>query len=153
PFAVVSLLLMGQNANLYAILGVFLLFGIVKKNGILQVDYSNHLREKGMPRDAAVLEANKTRLRPILMTTVMLVAGMVPIALGTGPGSAARASMAKVIIGGQVLSLLLTLVMTPVCYTLFDDFGKLFRREKKTPPPPQGKPVAHPPIEQHAPAA
>jgi HAE1 family hydrophobic/amphiphilic exporter-1 len=152
PFAVLSLLLMGQNANLYAILGVFLLFGIVKKNGILQVDYSNHLREKGMPRDAAVLEANKTRLRPILMTTVMLVAGMVPIALGQGPGSAARASMAKVIIGGQVLSLLLTLVVTPVCYTLFDDFGRFFRGERKS-PPPSGKPAAHPHVEsvEHAP--
>ena len=90
------------------------------------------------PIDPAVIEANKTRLRPILMTTVMLVAGMVPIALGQGAGAASRASMAKVIIGGQTLSLLLTLLVTPVCYTLFDDFGRLVRgesRKKKSPPP------------------
>ena len=125
PFAVVSLILLGQSANLYAILGVFLLFGVVKKNGILQVDYSNQLRAKGMALREAVLEANKTRLRPILMTTVMLVAGMVPIALGQGAGAASRASMAKVIIGGQTLSLLLSLLMTPVCYTLFADLGRI----------------------------
>jgi len=127
PFAVISLILLGQTMSMYAILGMFLLFGIVKKNGILQVDYTNHLRAGGMPMRQAVLEANKTRLRPILMTTVMLVAGMVPIALGQGAGAAARASMAKVIIGGQALSLLLTLLMTPVAYTLFDDMSRTVR--------------------------
>jgi HAE1 family hydrophobic/amphiphilic exporter-1 len=125
PFAVLSLILLGQTLNLYAILGLFLLFGIVKKNGILQVDYTNHLRAQGMEIKRAVLEANKTRLRPILMTTVMLVAGMVPIALGEGAGAASRASMAKVIIGGQTLSLILTLLVTPVAYTLFDDLAGL----------------------------
>jgi len=75
-----------------------------------------------------VLEANHTRLRPILMTTVMLVAAMVPIALGTGPGSGARASMAKVIIGGQSLSLLLALIVTPVFYVLLDSFGSFLHR-------------------------
>jgi len=128
PFAVLSLIILHQSANLYAILGVFLLFGVVKKNGILQVDYTNHLRQRGIERTAAVMDANKTRLRPILMTTVMLVAGMVPIALGVGPGSASRASMAKVIIGGQVLSLLLTLLVTPIAYTLFDDMGRITRK-------------------------
>ena len=116
--------------------GLFMLFGIVKKNGILQVDYTNVLRDRGMERDEAILEANHTRLRPILMTTVMLVAAMVPIALGQGPGAGARASMAKVILGGQTLSLLLTLLVTPVAYSLWDDFtnlwnrasGRLFRR-------------------------
>ena len=123
PFALVSLLLLGDTLNIYSILGLFMLFGIVKKNGILQIDYTNTLRARGLERDAAILQANHVRLRPILMTTVMLVAGMAPIALGRGPGSASRASMAKVIIGGQALCLLLSLLLTPVAYSLFDDLG------------------------------
>src|SRR5205085_2384422 len=102
----------------------FMLFGIVKKNGILQIDYTNTLRARGMEREQAILEANKVRLRPILMTTMMLVASMIPIALGKGPGSAGRAAMAKVIIGGQMLCLLLSLLVTPVSYAIFDDWGK-----------------------------
>jgi HAE1 family hydrophobic/amphiphilic exporter-1 len=105
-----------------------MLFGIIKKNGILQVDYTNTLRLQGMPRDLAIVEANKTRLRPILMTTITLIAGMVPIALGQGPGAASRASMAKVIIGGQALSLVITLLIVPVAYSLFDDAGAALRR-------------------------
>jgi HAE1 family hydrophobic/amphiphilic exporter-1 len=105
-----------------------MLIGIVKKNGILQVDATNQLRAKGMPRTEAILEANRTRLRPILMTTVMLVAAMVPIALGQGPGAAARASMAKVIIGGQSLSLILALIVTPVFYALLDQWVNFTRR-------------------------
>jgi HAE1 family hydrophobic/amphiphilic exporter-1 len=124
PFALVSLLVLGDTLNIYSTLGLFMLFGIVKKNGILQIDYTNTLRAAGKERDAAIIEANHVRLRPILMTTVMLVAGMIPIALGTGPGSAVRASMAKVIIGGQALCLLLTLLLTPVAYSLFDDLGR-----------------------------
>jgi hydrophobic/amphiphilic exporter-1 (mainly G- bacteria), HAE1 family len=114
---------------------LFMLFGIVKKNGILQVDYTNTLRERGYEREEAILEANRARLRPILMTTMMLVASMIPIALGVGPGAAGRASMAKVIIGGQMLCLLLSLLVTPVSYSIFDDWsqGKFlrFRRRKK----------------------
>jgi HAE1 family hydrophobic/amphiphilic exporter-1 len=125
PFALISLLLLGDTLNIYSVLGLFMLFGIVKKNGILQIDYTNTLRAQGMDRDAAILEANHVRLRPILMTTVMLVAGMIPIALGRGPGSASRASMAKVIIGGQTLCLLLSLLLTPVAYSCFDDLGHL----------------------------
>jgi HAE1 family hydrophobic/amphiphilic exporter-1 len=128
PFALISLLMLRTNLDIYAMFGLFMLFGIVKKNGILQVDYSNVLRAKGLPRDEAILQANHTRLRPILMTTVMLIAAMVPIALGRGPGAAARASLAKVILGGQTLSLLLTLLVTPVAYSLWDDLGRLWLR-------------------------
>jgi HAE1 family hydrophobic/amphiphilic exporter-1 len=124
PFAILSLLILGESLNIYSVFGMFMLFGIVKKNGILQVDYTNTLVAAGMPRDAAILEANHTRLRPILMTTVTLIAGMIPIALGHGPGAASRAAMAKVIIGGQALCLLLTLIVTPVAYSFFDDIQR-----------------------------
>ena len=125
PFALASLLLLDETLNIYSVLGLFMLFGIVKKNGILQIDYTNTLRAQGMARDPAILQANHVRLRPILMTTVMLVAGMIPIALGSGPGSGSRAAMAKVIIGGQTLCLLLTLLLTPVAYSLFDDLAQM----------------------------
>lgn len=128
PFAVMSLILLRTNLDIFAMLGLFMLFGIVKKNGILQVDYTNQLRRQGMERDEAILAANRARLRPILMTTIMLVAAMVPMAMGQGPGTGTRASMAKVILGGQLLSLLLTLLITPVLYSLFDSMGNFFRR-------------------------
>jgi len=134
PFGLLSLMLFRTPMDLYAMFGLFMLIGIVKKNGILQIDKTNELRRGGMERDAAILEANHTRLRPILMTTVMLVAAMAPIAVGQGPGAGARASMAKVIIGGQVLSLLLALLVTPVTYSLIDSIGGFFRR-KPTPIP------------------
>ncbi|MBK6881191.1 MAG: efflux RND transporter permease subunit [Elusimicrobia bacterium] len=121
PFALISLLVMGQNLTIFSIMGIFMLFGIVKKNAILQVDYTNTLRERGMERDKAILEANKTRLRPILMTTIVLVAAMLPVAFGGGPGAANRATMAVVIVGGQSLCLLITLLVVPVFYSLFDD--------------------------------
>ena len=128
PFAVLSLVLLRTNLDIYAMFGLFMLFGIVKKNGILQVDYTNYLRARGRTREEAILEGNRTRLRPILMTTVMLVAAMIPMAIGQGPGAGARASMAKVILGGQVLSLLLTLLVTPIAYSLLDDLGILMGR-------------------------
>ncbi|HEY7116984.1 MAG TPA: efflux RND transporter permease subunit, partial [Tepidisphaeraceae bacterium] len=190
PFAILSLIFTGQALTIYSILGVFLLFGIVKKNGILQVDYTNVLRRRAKDdptevpplyrqdeeirgwgdegktltthltsssshpltrtsawtrflrrlspekrtRTWAIMEANRTRLRPILMTTLMLIAGMIPIALGVGPGSASRASMAKVIVGGQAMSLLLSLLVTPVAYSLFDDLGMWRRRRKAATP-------------------
>ena len=125
PFGMLSLVFFHTPMDLYAMFGLFMLVGIVKKNGILQVDATNQLRTKGLARNDAIIEANHTRLRPILMTTVMLVAAMVPIALGNGPGAGARASMAKVIIGGQMLSLVLALLVTPVFYALLDMFVNL----------------------------
>ena len=129
PFAIISLFLFHQNLTLFSIMGIFMLFGIVKKNSILQVDYTNTLRAKGLPRHQAMIEANKTRLRPILMTTLTLIAGMIPTAIGTGAGSGTRRAMALVIIGGQTLSLLITLLMTPVTYSLFDDLEIWFRKK------------------------
>jgi HAE1 family hydrophobic/amphiphilic exporter-1 len=114
-----TLWLTGRTLNLWSALGILLLLGIVKKNGILQVDYSNRLRAAGLPLRAAILEANHVRLRPILMTTCSIIAGLVPTAIGIGAGSAQRSAIAVTIIGGQSLCLLLTLVMTPVAYSFF----------------------------------
>jgi HAE1 family hydrophobic/amphiphilic exporter-1 len=117
PFALLTLWLTGRTLNLWSALGVFLLLGIVKKNGILQVDYTNRLRrEEGTPLREAILEANRVRLRPILMTTFSIVAGLIPVAVGLGAGSEQRAAIAVTIIGGQMLCLLLTLLVVPVSY-------------------------------------
>jgi HAE1 family hydrophobic/amphiphilic exporter-1 len=131
PFALFTMWMLGEPLNIYGIFGVFMLFGVVKKNGILQVDYTNTLRRRGMPREEAILTANRARLRPILMTTVLLIVSMIPIALGTGPGAAGRASMAKVIVGGQLLCLLLSLLVTPVSYSLLDDLGAWITGSKR----------------------
>ena len=120
PAGLLTLWLFGMSINVYSAIGLMMLFGIVKKNSILQVDYTNTLRDQGMDRHAAIIEANHVRLRPILMTTISIVAGMLPIAFGRGAGSGSRASMAVTIIGGQMLCLLLTLLVTPVVYSYFD---------------------------------
>lgn len=122
PFALFSLWVTHRALSLWSALGVFLLLGIVKKNGILQVDYTNRLRSQGMPLREALLEANRVRLRPILMTTFSIIAGLIPVALGIGAGSEQRASIAVTIIGGQTLCLLLTLLVVPVAYSYLAEF-------------------------------
>jgi HAE1 family hydrophobic/amphiphilic exporter-1 len=122
PFALFSLWVTGRALSLWSALGMFLLLGIVKKNGILQVDYTNRLRSEGMAVRDAILEANRVRLRPILMTTLSIIAGLIPVAIGIGAGSEQRASIAVTIIGGQTLCLLLTLLVVPVAYSYLAEF-------------------------------
>ncbi|MDR1726673.1 MAG: efflux RND transporter permease subunit [Acidobacteriota bacterium] len=132
PCGLFALMAFGMTLNIYSAIGLMMLFGIVKKNSILQVDYTNTLIAQGMPRDEAIIEANHVRLRPILMTTIAIVAGMLPIAFGRGAGAGSRASMAVTIIGGQAICLLLTLLVTPVIYSLFDDVKQFFQRRVRS---------------------
>jgi hydrophobic/amphiphilic exporter-1 (mainly G- bacteria), HAE1 family len=130
PCGLFALMAFGMTLNVYSAIGLMMLFGIVKKNSILQVDYTNTLIAEGIERNEAIIRANHVRLRPILMTTIAIVAGMLPIAFGRGAGSGSRASMAVTIIGGQAICLLLTLLVTPVIYSLFDDAKRFFASRK-----------------------
>lgn len=139
PFAVLSLFLTGQSLNLYSLLGIFMLIGVVSKNAILQTDYTNQLRARGYGRTDAILQANRVRLRPILMTTLTLIMGVAPMIFSNGEGADQRRSLAIVIVGGQALSLLVTLLMTPVTYILMDELGDWFNYTFKGIPYPEDK--------------
>jgi HAE1 family hydrophobic/amphiphilic exporter-1 len=128
--ALIGLSATGSTMSMISAIGIIMLIGLVTKNAILLVDYTNRLREQGMDRESAILQAGPTRLRPILMTTFAMIFGMLPTAMKLGRGSELRAPMAVAVIGGLIVSTVLTLVMIPTIYTLMDDFVQKRLRRK-----------------------
>jgi hydrophobic/amphiphilic exporter-1 (mainly G- bacteria), HAE1 family len=132
PFALASLWASANTLNLYSALGMLVLFGVVAKNAILQVDHARNLLAQGVALGPAVLQASRDRLRPILMTTLALVGGMLPLAVGSGPGAEERRAIAVVVIGGQSLSLFLTLIVTPVAFYIVEHARERLAERKAT---------------------
>jgi HAE1 family hydrophobic/amphiphilic exporter-1 len=126
--ALVALAVTSSSLNLFSMIGLVMLDGLVAKNGTLLLDYTHTLTRQGMPLKEALVEAGRTRLRPILMTTFTMVFGMLPTALALGEGAEYRSSMAWVLIGGLLTSTAFTLLVIPVVYTLAADFGSRFKR-------------------------
>jgi HAE1 family hydrophobic/amphiphilic exporter-1 len=152
PFGLISLYWGNETLNIYSALGVLVLFGVVKKAAILQIDCTNALRRKGVDRYNAILQANRDRLRPILMTTISFVAGLLPLLIATGPGAEERRSIAVLTTGGQTLSLLLTLLAVPALYTYLDDLDlpikRWFSGRKQSTPEISEEEIQEPVIEE-----
>ena len=130
--ALVALALANMSLNIFTLLGIIMLIGLVAKNAIMLVDFANHRKQEGEDTVTALIQANHARLRPILMTTIAMVAGMIPLAIANGAGAEVNNGLAIVIIGGLISSLFLTLIVVPLVYLIFDNIGRRFGKGTKT---------------------